>query len=258
MNNGNSVVKLDCGMKVNGLAGLYCYFLGLCHGWMTDGGLAGWLIPSEFMDINYGTSMKQYLLNKVTLLHIHRFDPNDIQFGDALVSSAVVWFRNELPQKKHEVRFTYGGTLGQPKLERMVSVEILRSDSKWTHYPMKDRYDADKGPVLSDYFEIKRGIATGNNKYFILSKQEMERCGLPRESFKPIIPSPRDVPGNEIKVDHNGNPMLERQLFLLDPPWTECEIRENHPKLWNYLENGKLDGVADRYLCRHRTPWYLQ
>ena len=83
------------GMKISGLAGLYCHFLGLSHAWMTDGGVAGWLVPSEFMDVNYGQAIKRYLLERVTLLHIHRFDPNDVQFADALVSSAVVWFRKK-------------------------------------------------------------------------------------------------------------------------------------------------------------------
>ena len=78
-----------CGVEINGLAGLYCYFLGISHAWMADSGLAGWLVPSEFMDVNYGVSVKRYLLNKVTPLHIL-----DLH---ALVSSAVVWFRNEPP-----------------------------------------------------------------------------------------------------------------------------------------------------------------
>ena len=63
------------------------------------------------MDVNYGQAVKRYLLDKVTLLHIHRFDPNDVQFADALVSSAVVWFRKSLPPKDHAVTFTFGGTL---------------------------------------------------------------------------------------------------------------------------------------------------
>ena len=58
------------------------------------------------MDVNYGASVKRYLLDKVTLLHIHRFEPSDVQFADALVSSAVVWFRKEAPTAEHEVRFT--------------------------------------------------------------------------------------------------------------------------------------------------------
>lgn len=112
------------GVEVNGLAGMYCYFLCLCHAWMAEKGIAGWLIPSEFMDVKYGASVRQYLLNKVTLLHIHRFDPNDVQFSDALTSSAIVWFRNEFPRIEHKVRFTYGGTLLNPKLDRFVPVKV--------------------------------------------------------------------------------------------------------------------------------------
>ena len=35
----------SCGIKLSGLSGLYCYFLGIAHAWMADDALAGWLIP---------------------------------------------------------------------------------------------------------------------------------------------------------------------------------------------------------------------
>ncbi len=93
-------------MEISGLAGLYCYFLLLCHDWMEDKGLAVWLIPSEFMDVNYGVTLRRYLTERVTLLHIHRFCPTDVQFSDALVSSAVVVFRKSRPSPAHRVRFS--------------------------------------------------------------------------------------------------------------------------------------------------------
>ena len=150
-----------CDVHISGLAGLYCYFLGLCHSYMADGGLAGWLIPSEFMNVNYGVSVKRYLLDKVKLLHIHRFDPNDVQFDDALVSSAVVWFRKESPSHDHEVKFTYGGSLESPRVECLAPVEILRRDPKWIRYPLKKWRKESDTPVLSDFFKITRGLATG-------------------------------------------------------------------------------------------------
>ena len=245
-------------IEISGLAGLYCYFLGLSHQWMADGGLAGWLIPSEFMDVNYGAAVKHYLLDKVTLHHIHRFDPNEVQFGDALVSSSVVWFSKDQPPPNHEVRMTFGGTLLQPKLERLVSAKALHLDSKWTRYPMRESRIEQAYPKLSDFFDIKRGLATGNNSYFILPIEEIARRGLPIEAFRPILPSPRYLPETEIVSDANGNPMVDRQMFLLDCLLPEEVIKERLPVLGAYLEEGKAEGIADGYLCRHRTPWYGQ
>ena len=247
-----------CGVEINGLAGLYCYFIGLCHSWMADGGLAAWLIPSEFMDVNYGVSVKRYLLRKVTLLHIHRFDPKDVQFGDALVSSAVVWFRKEIPPQDHEIRFTYGGSLERPKHQRLVSVDTLRHDPKWTRYPLQGSYKPTDEPVLDDFFNIKRGLATGNNNFFILSVDEITQRDLPAEVFKPILPSPRYLSVDEVSADCSGNPVLERRLFLLDCQLEEAEIEKRYPKLLDYLNEGKANGIAEGYICRHRTLWYKQ
>lgn len=246
------------GIAINGLAGLYCYFLLLCDSWMADGALAGWLVPSEFMDVNYGSSVKNYLLDKVTLMQVHRFDPCDLQFGDALVSSVVVWFNKRKPPRDHAVRFTYGGALRKPKVDRRVAVAELRRTAKWTRFPLAEYTEAPAGPVLGDFFDIRRGIATGGNKYFILTPDEIAQRGLPIELFRPILPSPRYVLEDEIATDGNGNPVSSRPLFLLDCRLTEEEIRQRYPSLWSYLEAGRAQGVTDGHICRHRTPWYSQ
>lgn len=246
------------GMKLSGLAGLYCHFLGLSRAWMTDDGLAGWLIPSEFMDVNYGRSVKHYLLNKVTLLHIHRFDPKDSQFADALVSSAVVWFRKRVPPKGHVVTFSFGGTLLNPKLASTIPAKTLADESKWSRFPTESVRANTSIPIISDFFQIKRGIATGNNKYFILKAGDIASRGLPFEMFQPILPSPRYIQADEVCADKNGLPLLPRQLFVLDSRLAEEQIKERFPALFDYLQEGKAQGVPDRYICRNRTPWYAQ
>jgi len=246
------------GMRPNGLAGLYCYFMGIAHAWMADNAIAGWLIPSEFMDVNYGKAVKQYLLNTVTLLHIHRFDPNDAQFADALVSSAVVWFRKAPPPQNHSVKFTYGGTLLNPRLVREIPARHLAGESKWSRFPGAEIRDKKPVPVLSDFFQIKRGLATGDNDYFILDREEIASRNLPLEVFRPILPSPRYLQEDEVVADKHGVPLLERQLFLLDIALLEDEIKNLSLPLYEYLQSGKKRNVHDRYLCRHRKPWYAQ
>ena len=76
------------------------------------------------------------------------------------------------------------------------------------------------------------------------------------EAFKPILPSPRYLPDDEVVADKRGNPVLERRSFLLDCQLEEDEVKQRYPKLWAHLEEGKAQGVPKRYLCRHRTPWY--
>lgn len=247
-----------CGTKMSGLAGLYCHFLGLSHAWMAEGGLAGWLIPSEFMDVNYGQAVKRYLLEQMTLLHIHRFDPSDVQFADALVSSALVWFRKTLPSPDHAVTFSFGGSLSAPKLIRVVPASALAREAKWTRFPATDIRNNDSLPTIADLFKIRRGLATGNNNYFILSNEEIRARALPLECFRPILPSPRYLTADIVEADAMGLPVLEHRLFLLDVRLSEAEIECRYPRLLAYLEEGKAQGLHEGYLCSHRSPWYSQ
>lgn len=247
-----------CGTKIGGLAGLYCHFIGLSHAWLAPGAVSIWLVPSEFMDVNYGQAVKRYLLERVTLLQIHRFDPADVQFADALVSSAVVCFRNEAPPARHEVTFTFGGSLDAPKLSKAVSAEALVHEAKWTRFPAADVRGRSTVPTLADFFKVKRGLATGDNSYFILSAEDIDARRLPLECFTPILPSPRYVDVDEVDADTSGLPLLPRRRFLLDVTMPEEEIKRRYPTLAAYLEEGKARGLHERYLCRHRSLWYAQ
>jgi len=248
------------GIPLNGLAGLYCHFLCLSHAWLARNGAALWLVPSEFMDVNYGARVKEYLLEAVTLERVHRFDPADVQFGDAIVSSAVVCFRNSPRPMGHVVRFTYGGTLANPRIVREVSADTLHPKSKWTGIPLGDAHDGDheKEACLADLFTIRRGIATGANGFFIMPEEKADALGLPRAMLTPVLPSPRCLEVDEIDADEKGVPNVSRRLMLVNCRLPEADIRQEFPKLWAYLQEGISAGVSERYLCKHREPWYSQ
>ncbi len=251
--------RLATGRQLSGLAGLYCHFLLQAHAWMAPGAIAGWLIPSEFMDVNYGQQVKDYLLDQVTLLHIHRFDPRDVQFSDALVSSAVVWFRNTPPPAGHAARFTFGGSLAEPAHALNVAATDLAAERKWTRFPMLGVREATGArATVGDLFKIKRGLATGDNGFFVLDEAQVRARKLPPQVLRPILPSARYVEGDAIDADAEGLPANTRRLFLLDPRMDEADIDRRFPALAAYLAEGRAQGLPERYLCRSRKRWYDQ
>ena len=251
------------GIEVNGLAGLYVYFLLLGTAWMEDGGYAGWLIPSEFMDVNYGAALKRYLTEYLTLCRVHRFDPAEVQFGDALVSSVVLVFRKVAPPTGHKVEFTFGGSLSAPVASDEISLERLRECRKWSVFPSHAKNDRhafidETNPALGDLFRIQRGIATGNNKFFVLTRAEARQRRLPSHYLRPILPSPRQLKTTVIEADESGYPLLDEQLCLIDCDLPESALKERHPPLWEYLQEAERLGIKDGYLVSKRTPWYRQ
>jgi hypothetical protein len=251
--------KEETGYLFSGLTGLYCYFVLLAHKWLAPNAISGWLLPSEFMDVNYGDAFKQYLLNRVRLLRIHRYDPNETQFGDAVVSSCVVWFKNEFSVENYDVEFSFGGTHKNPKIIKKTDRYSLEKQRKWTTFPQNqfEIFTSSSTPTLGDFFDIKRGLATGDNDFFILSKKQIISLGLDMDFFIPILPSPRHLKCNEIFCDENGHPCMDEQYYLLNCTLPEDDIIKKSPALWSYLNSGK-DTVAQKYLCKHRKVWYFQ
>jgi hypothetical protein len=230
---------------------------------MEDEGYAAWLIQSEFMDVNYGKALKIYLTDRVTLVRVHRFDPDEVQFGDALVSSVIVVFRKAAPPLGHTVEFSFGGTLHEPSATNLISRDQLKESRKWTVYPSHSKNDRHtlsngEGPVLADFFRIRRGIATGSNEFFILQRADAERRQLPKQYLRPILPSPRYLKTTVIDGDEDGYPIIDNQLCAIDCDLAEHLVQARHPALWNYLQTASAIGILDGYLIGKRKPWYKQ
>jgi hypothetical protein len=246
-------------LPISGLAGLYCYFLLHAHDWMEENGLAVWLIPSEFMDVNYGATLRRYLSERVTLLQIHRFCPTDVQFTDALVSSAVVIFRKAPPAPGHAVRFSFAGPIQHPQSEALVPLDVVQHSRKWTQFPANITLRNRDELNLGDIFTIKRGLATGNNSFFILTEEQVKEWKIPRAFVKPILPGPRHVTQDIVEALPNGAPNISPRLYLLDCSEPEARIKAQWPRFYEYLKQGKAQKMHASYLASHRaTTWYSQ
>ena len=252
--------KLITGIQPTGLAGLYCYFILLAHQWLKPGAVSAWLIPTEFMDVNYGKAIKDYLLQKVSLLRIHCFDSAESLFDDALVSSSVVWFSNQVSKPTGSCECTFGPSISEPKVLRKIRYTDLAATKKWTGVfhektPVKN---GKKSVSLSDLFRVNRGIATGSNAYFIMDEAKIRKLKLTQDYLTPILPSSKYINENIVKADQYGLPILEKRLFLLNCNIGEDEIKKKYSSLYKYLQQGEQKGLPSKYLCSRRKPWYSQ
>lgn len=251
-----TLIYQEFGIKVSGLAGLYCYFLILSTLWLEEGGVSSWLIPSEFLDVNYGVSIKEFLCNKVELISIHKFNPADLQFVDALVSSSIVTFRKGVP-KGNSVKFTTGPHLNDPATIMEMPLDKLVPHDKWSPiFEPAGNMRVEKGKCLGEYFKVSRGISTGNNSFFIIPEDVAVRKGLPLEYLTPILPAPRNLHAERVEANFKGLGESDR-YYLLSCPLPIEMIETKYPQLFDYIKDGERRGMNSSYNCQRRSPWYL-
>ncbi|MET3904895.1 hypothetical protein [Paenarthrobacter sp. 4246] len=246
------------GIKVSGLAGLYVYFMLLTHKVLSEDAVSAWLIPTEFMDVNYGVALREYLATTVELIKIHRFDPSDVQFADALVSSAVVVFRNRRPSAGATAEFTYGGSVHAPERVHKVEIASLKAKQKWIRHfdtPVVDELEGRE--ALKDLFTVRRGIATGSNEFFVRPRSELLALGIREEHITPVLPSARRLKSNVVEADEDGWAALSEQLGLINCVLPPEKLSAADPALMAVL-NGADETVRGGYLVKKRTPWYKQ
>lgn len=248
---------MTIGIPVSARSGLYVYFLLLSHAWMLPDAIGAWLIPSEFMQTNYGESVRQYLSQKVELIRIHTFDYKDPQFENAMVLPAIVVFRNRIPSLGHAAQLSSGGTLRNPEICLQVRVEELRQQSRWS---ISEKVTTKKWSDVrvGDIFEVRRGIATGANSFFVMDRETAAQRGIPQEALRPVLPKARMLKRDIVDRAADGYPRVHPQLCLIDSALSEEQIRMQYPSFAEYLSQAGGLGILNRNLVRNRRPWYKQ
>jgi adenine-specific DNA-methyltransferase len=99
---------------------------------------------------------------------------------------------------------------------------------------------------ISDVADIRIGYVSGDKDFFHPSRDTVTEFSLPSRQLRPTLTASRQLTGKGL-LTSGCSP---DQLYLPDPEKLSVEDRE-------YLAYGHSRGVADRYKCRIRDPWYL-
>ena len=250
--------------QLNGFTNLYALFILKSLTQLKPHGRAAYIVPSEFLNSDYGKLVKSHLISNGTLRHVIVVDFEENVFDDALTTSSVLLFA--IDEHDKFVRFTNVKTRKDlENVEDLVEqyptgslhIDAVRYQDldpmvKWRRYyqtPNEHRYK-DLVP-FSSFGKVSRGIATGSNEYFIFTHSKAERFGITQSNLLPCICRATDVSSSFFTTAHFDELRTnDRPVFLFKAEYGSDEAVEQ------YLEKGISEEIDRKYLTASRKPWY--
>jgi adenine-specific DNA-methyltransferase len=108
---------------------------------------------------------------------------------------------------------------------------------------------------LSSFCKVVRGIASGANEFFFLTKEQIHELGLDKRFFVRAIGRTRDCSNSVLTTS-----ILEELSTKSRPTWllNLGDVAESSlPKrMKDYLNKGVKSGFSERALIKSRRPWY--
>jgi len=240
---------------------IYCWFLIKSMNLLNTGGRLAFIVPSEFLNANYGEKVKAYLAQSGIVVHLININFEENVFNNALTTSIII-LAERGTSKNNRINFYSVEDIAQiTDLSAFLSrqpitcmdVDELDPKVKWRNY--FKRYEQSRGDdtliPFSKLGRFSRGIATGANKYFTLSERERNDNNLSSNCLLPCIT--KATHAKDIRFTQNDFDNLlrgNRKVYLFDGE------RCNDLSCTAYIGKGEDEGVDKRYLTRNRKPWY--
>jgi adenine-specific DNA-methyltransferase len=255
------------GTPLDRLTNLYALFLLKIWEDLAPRGRAAVILPAEFLNANFGEEIKERLLRAIRPAGIAIFAPSLNVFADALTTSAIVlldksralkapiWSRlaETVEDAEMFVEGLLAGSISAPG-KGLIDLAALNPKDKWLNLLLNgatERVPVQFANRVGDYFKSRRGIATGANDYFCLSRAVMHEHQLTEAHVDPCITKATDADGLVFtREKFDALVARDRRCFLLNPS-------RNGQDLARYLEVGEQQGIPKRHLPSHRPVWYL-
>lgn len=251
-------IQAHTGIKYSGYTNLYVLFLIKSIFQLSEQGKLAYIIPTEFLNSKYGTAIKQKLLDERLLTAIINFKNDNEMFFNATTTCCILLLDHN-PKKKilfyslesvSELSTLTVGELSQNCLS--VNYNIIKPEDKWRTYLKQEGSQTYSNLIdVANFCKISRGIATGANDFFCMSKSKIEKLQIPEVALAKCICKSADVKSTIFtESDFQALAEKDKTVYLLD-------IHEGYEKgLENYIADGEARSVNKKYLLSCRSPWY--
>jgi adenine-specific DNA-methyltransferase len=254
--------RISC--KLNGFTNLYTLFLIKSIYQLNLNGRLAFIIPSEFLNSDYGKLVKKYLIKSKTLRNIVVVNFDENVFDDALTTASIILCAND--NKTSKVQFSNISSIKELNVieniidnypnyinnKQIIDLDVLIADIKWKSYYQKQNSIKYKNLVpFTNYGKVVRGIATGANEYFTFNTSKSKKLGISNKHLLPCICKAIDIKTSFfLKEDFEEMVVKDKLIYLLN---AISPVDENVKK---YLMLGETQEINKKYLTANRNPWY--
>lgn len=249
------------GMEPNKLINSWVGFLVACSQLLAQDGQIAFVLPAEILQVAYAEDLRVYLTNTFPKITI-------ITFGKLVfeeIEQEIVVFIGDKKGKSSLIN-----VIEVDSLDDLTDIVIEEKDyqplnhvkEKWTKYftskeenILLENWNSDtRFRPLADFGIINVGITTGNNKFFSLTKEQVESFSL-LEYTLPLLGRSVHIAGltftqNDLIKNINEN----KRAYLLTFPNNSLEKFSQGAK--KYIKLGEENNENKGYKCSIREYWY--
>ena len=255
------------GTLLDRLTNLYALFLLKIWEDLAPSGRAAVILPAEFLNANFGEEIKERLVEAIRPAALVVFAPSVNLFVNALTTSAIVFLdkarspeapawakRIESVEEAEEFVCKLRAGTAERASHGCLDLTALKPRDKWLNLLFNGKAPTDAALLpkrVGDYLDCRRGIATGANDFFCLSRAKLREHHLTEAQVEPCITKAVDADGLVFtREKFDALVASDRRCFLLNPS-------RNGQDLMRYLKLGEERGIPQRHLPSHRPVWYL-
>jgi len=254
------------GKELDGRAGLHVYFLLRALRLLEDGGRLAFIVPADACEGVFAQTLWRWITSRYRLDAVVTFTPEASPFPNVDTNPVILLIRNARP----EAHFLWAQCrrAGSEALREWIEADFdpISTDELTIHRrDLQEGLDSglsrrpsersEAGIILAAFASVMRGIATGANEFFFLTRRRANELKIPAEMLLPAIGRTRDATTEEItqdtlrQLEDAGRPTL---LFAPDGRGLD-----DFPEAArDYLRQGRDAELDKRPLIATRRPWY--
>ncbi|MFH0791076.1 MAG: N-6 DNA methylase [Candidatus Omnitrophota bacterium] len=251
---------------IDGRAGIHIYFLIQALNLLELNGRLAFIMPADTCEGVFAEKLWRWIIKHYCIEGVITFLPQATPFPNVDTNAIVFLIKNKNPNTNFSwviSKEAYSDDLKNliksdfQKLE-YPTLDIVNRDLKEAIQTGLSRHPNDNNGTkykLYDFVKVMRGIATGANEFFYLTKEQIKQIGISDEFLKPAVGRTRDVDDAYItketieKLEKKNRPTF---LFSLDGR----RLEEFPNEIQKYVKHGEEIGINKRILIQTRRPWY--